>query len=131
MFLPKGQVSASLRAHSSKTDVLTAQVITLDDYVEEKNIQRIDLIKADIEGGELPMLKGAEKSLRRFRPLLMLEVQAHSTKLFDYEPPDLFSFLHDLGYKSFRVAPNGILELHLQTTANLPDYNFIFCCIDR
>lgn len=128
LFLPRGQVSASLRAHNDrgKSDVLTAEVTTLDAYVENKGIDRVDFIKADIEGAELPMLRGAEETLRKFHPMLMLEVQASSTKLFGYEPPELFNFLGDIGYKPFYVTTNGTLEPHASVAANLPDYNFIF-----
>jgi len=45
--------------------------ISIDDYVHEHNIQ-VDVIKMDIEGGEYDALKGAENTLRKFQPRLMI-----------------------------------------------------------
>jgi FkbM family methyltransferase len=46
------------------------QCISLDSWVKENNIQKIDFIKADIEGAERLMLQGATEVLRKFQPKL-------------------------------------------------------------
>ncbi len=46
--------------------------ITLDDYVASRGLERVDLIKMDIEGSEIPALRGALQTIRRFRPKLAL-----------------------------------------------------------
>ncbi|MGE8288232.1 MAG: FkbM family methyltransferase [Stenotrophomonas sp.] len=46
--------------------------ITLDDYVAQHALHRVDLIKMDIEGSEIPALLGAVQTIRRFRPKLAL-----------------------------------------------------------
>ncbi len=48
------------------------KVTTLDNYVEEKGLDRVDFIKADIEGNERYMLEGAKETLRRFKPKLAI-----------------------------------------------------------
>jgi FkbM family methyltransferase len=47
----------------------TAAVITID----ELELQRADLIKIDVEGMELPVLRGAEQTLARCRPVIYAE----------------------------------------------------------
>ena len=47
---------------------------TLDDFCEEQALTRLDLVKADIEGHEDLLLEGGQRSLRRWRPVLFLEV---------------------------------------------------------
>jgi FkbM family methyltransferase len=51
---------------------ISIQSSTLDDWAEKENIKRIDFIKADIEGAERLMLKGAKNVLREFKPKLAL-----------------------------------------------------------
>ncbi len=130
IYIPLDGVSGSLRAHAtvSKCKVLDVKVSTLDQYVSNNGIGRIDFIKADIEGAELLMLKGAKETLKRYHPILMLEIQSHSTKLFGYKPEDVFDFLHEIGYAGFYVTQQGNLELCLpgKQYHHLPDYNFIF-----
>jgi FkbM family methyltransferase len=46
----------------------TADVITLDAYVQERQLGRVDLIKVDVEGAELSVLQGASRVLKRDRP---------------------------------------------------------------
>lgn len=51
---------------------IAIQITTLDDFVADHNLERVDFIKADIEGFEREMLKGAQKTIRKFRPKLSL-----------------------------------------------------------
>jgi FkbM family methyltransferase len=48
-------------------------VTTIDSIVVELRLERVDYIKMDIEGSEREALKGARKTLARFRPELMLD----------------------------------------------------------
>ncbi|GHS95756.1 hypothetical protein AGMMS50276_12550 [Synergistales bacterium] len=48
------------------------ETTTIDDFVEENGLERVDFIKADIEGYERHMLKGAAKTLKKFAPKLAL-----------------------------------------------------------
>jgi FkbM family methyltransferase len=54
--------------------VATEQIMitTLDQFVEENNLARIDFIKADIEGAERDMLRGATNVLKTFAPKLAI-----------------------------------------------------------
>jgi len=48
------------------------KVTTLDKFVEENNLKQIDFIKADIEGAEREMLRGAVNTLKTFAPKLTI-----------------------------------------------------------
>ena len=53
-----------------KTEII--EVMTLDKYVEETKLQRIDFIKSDIEGAERNLLMGARKVMKEFAPKLSI-----------------------------------------------------------
>jgi FkbM family methyltransferase len=78
---------------------------TLDHFVAARPLTRIDLIKADIEGWELRALWGGEQTLRRFAPVLYLEIDAALMRRAGDTPSDLFGFLAALGYRGF-TTPN-------------------------
>jgi hypothetical protein len=49
-----------------------AQAITLDGFVHENNLEKVDFIKADIEGAERYMLMGAKNVLHDFAPKIAI-----------------------------------------------------------
>lgn len=50
------------------------QGISLDEYCEQQRIEKIDLIKLDVDGYELTVLNGARKTLRKYRPKIIMEM---------------------------------------------------------
>ncbi|MEM1083904.1 MAG: FkbM family methyltransferase [Verrucomicrobiota bacterium] len=70
----------------------SVRIRTIDSVVEESGLQEVSFIKMDIEGAELPALRGAEETIRRHRPKLAISVY-HSVEEF-YTIPD---YIHSLG----------------------------------
>lgn len=50
--------------HQAQSSGYEVNVITLDEFVEENGLKRIDLLKIDTEGYELNVLKGGVKAIR-------------------------------------------------------------------
>jgi FkbM family methyltransferase len=48
--------------------------MTLDDYVSMNNLVSLDLIKLDVDGNELEVLKGAKNVLKKMKPTLIMEL---------------------------------------------------------
>ena len=44
----------------------------LDDIVDDLGLDRVDVIKMDIEGAERVALQGARRTIRRFRPRMAI-----------------------------------------------------------
>jgi FkbM family methyltransferase len=71
----------------------TVPVLTLDDYVAQNGIERVHMIKADVESHELEVFRGGEATLRRDLPALIFECNHQIAGA-----GDMFSFLFSLGY---------------------------------
>ena len=54
---------------------------TIDKFVEENNIEKIDYIKMDVEGAERNILEGAIRTIKKFKPSLAIAIY-HGGKLF-------------------------------------------------
>ncbi len=83
---------------------------TLDHYVEQNNICQLNLIKMDIEGAELPALKGSMKTLKRFKPYIIVEVQQETASQAGYYAEDILKLLEKIGYQFSVIGRKGQLR---------------------
>ena len=80
---------------------------TIDGFVASQGLDRIDFIKADIEGWEAAMLRGGRETLARFRPALLLELTgAHLARAGD-TLAGAYALLRELGYRPHLPDSNG------------------------
>ncbi|GAA1114218.1 hypothetical protein GCM10009630_09470 [Kribbella jejuensis] len=73
--------------------VLEVPVVRLDDWVREHELDRLDVVKLDIEGAELAALSGGSHTFKRLQPRAVL--------VEDKRPearPRLHALLDELGY---------------------------------
>ena len=91
----------------SSTEGEEVAAITLDQYVMQNRIKQVELIKCDVEGAEMLVLKGAEKLLKSQQPKLLLEVNPLWTNRFDYQPEQLWVLLKDFGYHYHVIESDG------------------------
>jgi FkbM family methyltransferase len=78
-------------------------VATLDWFVSGSDITRLDFIKVDIEGCEAKFLEGAETTIARFHPKLLLELNPRALSQFGSSVEDIARFLSRHGYKTRRI----------------------------
>lgn len=85
----------------------TVKVDTIDNYVERNNLD-VALIKLDTEGMELDEIIGAEKTIKKFKPLLLVSIYHNAQEFFEIKPL-LESW--NLGYKFFfaKLNPEHLL----------------------
>jgi len=86
----------------------TISLTTVDQFAASEDLRRLDFIKADIEGWEFRMIIGAEQTLSRFRPCLMVEVVCEALARAGDTPESLFSYFSSIGYVGY------ILESDMQ-----------------
>jgi FkbM family methyltransferase len=80
-------------------EIEAVPVATLDDVAAALALDRLDLIKADIEGFELRLVRGGEATLQRFKPALLLELDdAHLARAGDTLAA-AWAALEALGYR--------------------------------
>lgn len=61
------------RLEGREQEVVQARVCTLDTWMDESDLDRVDWIKVDVEGAELAVLRGMRETLRRFGPTVVIE----------------------------------------------------------
>ncbi|MBL8839664.1 MAG: FkbM family methyltransferase [Alphaproteobacteria bacterium] len=96
------------------------RAIPLDDWVDLHGLERIDLVKMDVEGAELRVLEGARKTLHRCKPLLVTEYNASCAKTYFGDRPDsYFEALREYFADIRIIEADGSLSHPLQTWSEL------------
>ena len=83
-----------------------AHAETLDDYLKRTAVRRVDLIKIDVDGHELPVFKGSLATLREFHPAIVMEVAPYSHDEEHHSFEEFIDIFRGLHY-SFKSADTG------------------------
>ncbi len=106
------------------SELIEVKCKTLDHFVMENKIDQINFIKIDVEGHEWKVLTGADKSIRRFRPIILIEIEQRH---HNFAINKIFEHIESLGYYIQFYDLNG-LQLKSLTKVNSDsdqDYNKI------
>lgn len=94
---------------SSSVEITTrdhedVESITLDDYSREEHLGMIDLMKIDVEGHELHVLKGMKEILEQGRVRnLFMEINGKALSTAGTTPVEVCSFLEGFGYFPYSI----------------------------
>jgi FkbM family methyltransferase len=107
----RGPHMETVAAGASQSDLELAvrfQVTTVDRLCDEINLHP-DLLKIDVEGYELNVLRGSERVLREDAPTIFLELHPRELAKFGQTPAELLTFLARSGYK-FRSLRGDLIR---------------------
>jgi FkbM family methyltransferase len=95
-----GAADAGVRSQFGEGDVVaTAPLLAFDGWAERNRLDRLDVVKIDIEGAEILALRGMRESLKRLRPrLLAIEVKDVVMQRGPGDEASLHAVLADCGY---------------------------------
>ena len=68
-------------------------------------LDQVDLIKIDVEGAELAVLRGLTNTISKYHPLLRIEFNQNSLRASNTCQDEIINFLLDTGYQQFHVCP--------------------------
>lgn len=101
--------------------------ISLDRYLDNIHIDKVDIIKIDVEGAEFKVLKGLKNYLKRNKiKIIILEI---NKKIVEYgsNPYQVISFLKNFGYHGFMFSKRGkLIEIVNNEKVFKDTENFIF-----
>jgi len=86
---------------------VTVEMTTLDHAVRQSGLDKVDVVKIDVEGAEFAVLSGARDILRTMRPLLMMELQDLSLAAQGSGAREVLELLSGFDYEVYRYAERG------------------------
>jgi FkbM family methyltransferase len=113
---PSATIVEGFREASRYARWVPVPVFVGDDVLDTLAVDAVSVVKIDVEGGELDVVEGLQRTLRRYAPYIFCEV----LPVFD-EQTDMGRFrlerqtalqamLHDLGYVIFRIHVDDTVE---------------------
>ena len=99
-------------ASSDRVSETSVETACLDDYVRRLAFDHVDLVKLDVEGGELEVMNGASMVLAKFRPIFICEVLDATTRVWGYGAREIVLMFQSSGFQLFEVRLDGSIVPH-------------------
>lgn len=109
---------------NGKYKTIQVQVKTLDSF----KLKNVGLIKIDVEGNELKTIRGAAKTIKKYKPIVYFECADVHMKNYDYGSGDIFDFFEKLNMDvidlDLKVCTREKLQEHTASQSSFY-HNFI------
>jgi len=89
--------------HGDETYVIDIPMKTIDSFVNEQKIEKIDLIRMDLEGYEKNTYAGMAETIKKFKPMLAMEI--HKLFLGSEDTKEFLLLLKKNGYEISYFIP--------------------------
>lgn len=94
-----------------KDGSIKIKVTTLDNFMTEKKIQKVDFIKIDVEGMELEVIMGGLETLKKIKPIIYFETRIEFEEIRNQKVLlEIENALTKLGYNLYSTGPKNKLE---------------------
>ena len=95
---------------------------TIDNFVHRNHFEKLDFLKIDVEGHEFQVLKGAKKTIKKFKPVIQLEYNYISKILTKTKISDFVKFANIYRYKILLLCKG--YKLVKPNLKKINNYNF-------
>ena len=83
--------------------------ISIDDFINQEAINRVDFIKIDTEGWEWYVLQGAKETIKKYQPVILMEFNPQNMEQCHLNKGQLLRLLKELNYTWELVSHEDIL----------------------
>lgn len=97
---------STMRSRQTGAAAVQVRMYTLDSLTKELELDRVDLVRMDIEGAEVIAIKGMLNTLQTYRPKIAIEM--HPPLVGRDEIRGLLDTLSDIGYVVETTIPRGL-----------------------
>lgn len=94
-----------------QNEIVSIKIVKLDEQL--KASEKIDLIKIDVEGFEMKVLSGAKEILKKFKPILFIELDDQLLKCNGNSAEELLSFIKSYDYSVLKANTKKELPLDI------------------
>jgi len=89
----------------------TIETVTLDSFCANNEIPLVGVIKIDVEGAELDVIRGANKVLDTFKPVLIIEFNKLAAGKAGYDLERLYDHLENMKFNAYTLQNYKLKEV--------------------
>jgi len=99
-----GAALTSVSAPPDATTVISVDLVSVDDFAFGPGSRPPSVVKIDVEGAEIDVLKGMDRTLNQFRPIIIFEIDDGIAEKFDEKWRLCETFLTGRSYRVNRLS---------------------------
>ncbi len=103
------------RTHISRSgeagESVRVRALTIDRFCQTQAVSRVRLMKCDVEGAELMVLRGASATIDRCRPLVYCELYEEYCARYGHTVRDVFTYFADRNYRTVQIEDGRFRNL--------------------
>lgn len=88
------------------------RAITLDEFTDQLGLKKIDIIKIDVEGFEPNVIEGAVSTIRKYKPLLFIEIDKDNLARQGVTIEQFFNRIVQLDYSIKKADGDDLSQNH-------------------
>jgi FkbM family methyltransferase len=93
-------------------DVVSVPADTVARVLDRYGVERVDLVKLDVEGSEIAAVRGMQSLLRRpDAPPVVYEGNAHTLRMFGATPESVIAELSSFGYTNYLIGDGHLMPV--------------------
>jgi FkbM family methyltransferase len=100
-----GAVLASVGVPPDRRGSVSVEVVAIDDLIREGSLRSPSLVKIDVEGAELEVIRGMKATLQAHRPVVICELDDATEAGLERKIDELLALLAGLEYRLERLTP--------------------------
>ena len=102
----------NINEKKSKAEVILDDniAISIDDYILKKGIKKLDLLKIDVDGYDYKVLNGAKSAIKKFSPIVFIELANFTLIEQGDSVEDILLFLAKYGYTGYYINSGKIIN---------------------
>lgn len=121
---------SSLMVHYTDGSELV-KLVTLDYFLIKNKIKNIGLIKIDVEGAELKILKGSQKTIHRLHPPILIEFNKVFSKVSENGMVDIYQLMTKSNYRAYRLKHDQLVKFKIPDISAIDNENILFVYRDQ
>lgn len=121
---PKGFCNPGMSSKYMETPItrkIDVNQKTIDTFVKEQDITKLNFLKMDIQGAEMDVIEGGTETINKFKPIIFTEVdEIYNDKKY------MFQKFKSFGYTVYFIEERTTVEM--LTLADIRDGNWLMIC---